>query len=544
MAALELIRDFEDPQNYQAVLFNPEKQRIADDLQALIQNGRANSAYVFSLDNQLVSYARQGRQELEQGIVSFDQGNARLQQHTRHSDNDDLLSLAAIQDGWQTAQQQNSDYHLIHGAPYYLHVHPLTQQNQPLGTLVLAYALSESVFHQDLSGGIKAHLINDANALNLHSDQPQQRLETTSLLHNDSGFWQYQGFAHPSAFPGVLLYYPSSQYREEQRITREGLLVAMLVTTLLLIPLSLWRIRRLVLNPLDRLMVGINTLGDGRQQPIRYRFSLRELDQLAKTLNRMADQLQHREQRLKAYAQDMERLTQVMAHHFQEPSRRLIVFSSQLQQADLNDPEDRQAVDFINVQATRLSALVEGARRYLELTQSSPALTAVDLNDLVHTVLTMTPLAERLDHLQAHVIVNELPTVVGDPQRLHELFAILFDNACCYRKIEMFLYVTLWSKEGADHWQVFVQDNGRGIAPAHHDQAFSLFTRLVTDSEQPGIGLGLPMARQIMRQMGGELSIEHSSPEGTTFKLSFIKRVTNDAGDASTGNAPNSAGRR
>ncbi|NOG32467.1 HAMP domain-containing protein [Halomonas sp. TBZ9] len=288
LAALSLIRDFEDPENYQAIIFNPEKQRIADDLQALIQNGRANSAYVFSHDNQLVSYARQGSQGLEQGIVSFEQATAKLQQHTRHTDSDDLLLLAEINDGWQAVQHQDGDYHLIHGAPYYIHVHPLTQQNQALGTLVLAYALSETVFQQVLPSGVQAHLINKADALNQYSDQPQQMLETTSLLHNDSGFWQYQGFASQSAIPGALLHYPASQYHEEQRITREGLIIAMLVTALLMVPLSLWRIRQLILTPLNQLMRGIATIGAGQHQPIRSTFSVRELDHLAQTLNQMA----------------------------------------------------------------------------------------------------------------------------------------------------------------------------------------------------------------------------------------------------------------
>ncbi|MGM0615426.1 MAG: sensor histidine kinase [Pseudomonadota bacterium] len=530
LAALSLIRDFEDPENYQAIVFNPEKQRIADDLQALIQNGRANSAYVFSLDNQLVSYALQGSQGLEQGIVSFDQGTAKLLQNTRHTDDSDLLSLAAIKDGWQAVQHQNGNYHIIHGVPYYIHVQPLTRKDQTLGTLVLAYALNEKVFQQVLTGGVQARLINKADALNQYSDQPQQLLETTSLLRNDSGFWQYQGFASQSALPGALLHYPASQYHEEQRITRDGLILAMLVTALLVVPLSLWRIRRLILTPLNQLMRGIATIGAGQHQPVSSTFSVRELDHLAQTLNQMASQLQHRERRLKDYAQEMERLTQVMAHHFQEPSRRLMMFSSQLEHTHLDDPQDRQAVEFINAQATRLSTLVEGARQYLELTQTPPELTSVDLNDLVNKLLSTPPLANRLQQLDANSTVSPLPIVIGDRRRLYQLFEILLDNACRYRQVKKYLYVKLWAEERPDHWQVFIQDNGVGIAPEHHDQAFSLFTRLVTDSEQPGIGLGLAMARQIMRQLDGELSIDDSCSEGTTFRLLFVKGISNARG--------------
>ncbi|NOG32466.1 HAMP domain-containing histidine kinase [Halomonas sp. TBZ9] len=226
----------------------------------------------------------------------------------------------------------------------------------------------------------------------------------------------------------------------------------------------------------------------------------------------------------------MERLTQVMTHHFQEPSRRLMVFSSQLEHARLDDPQDRQAVAFINAQAARLSTLVEGARHYLEMTQMPPELAAVDLNDLVNQLLSAPALADRLQKLGAKVSFSPLPIVIGDQRRLYQLFEILLDNACRYHHAEKYLCVKLWAEERPDHWQVFIQDNGVGIAPKHHDQAFSLFTRLVTDSEQPGIGLGLAMARLIMRQLDGELSINDSSPEGTTFRLLFVKGLSHARG--------------
>ncbi|XGA79712.1 ATP-binding protein [Halomonas sp. CH40] len=75
---------------------------------------------------------------------------------------------------------------------------------------------------------------------------------------------------------------------------------------------------------------------------------------------------------------------------------------------------------------------------------------------------------------------------MGDRQRLYQLFEILLDNACRYRQAEKYLYVKLWSEEGPNHWQVFIQDNRVGIAPEHNDQAFSLFIRLMADSEPPG----------------------------------------------------------
>lgn len=527
LAGLSLIRDFEDPVNYHPILFNPEKQRIADNLQALIQNGRANSAYVFNLDNQLVSYAHQDEQGLQQGIVSFEQGSASLLHRAPRHTTSSLLSLTNIVDSWKALQHLEGDYHQVRGGLYYVHVHPLSQQDQTLGTLVLAYALSDAVFQPILPDGVQTRLISQADELDNPNDQPQQLLGAASLLHNDAGFWKYQGFARQDAFPGILLHYPASQYQYEQRITREGVIMAILLTAILVVPLSLWQIRYLILTPLGKLMQGIETIGAGKHQPISGSFSASELDRLIDTLNHMASQLQHRERRLKDYAQEMERLTHVMAHHFQEPSRRLMLFSSQLQGSNFKDSQDRQAVAFINAQATRLSTLVEGVRRYLELAQTPPDITSVDLNSLIQNVLENPPLASRIQQAGATIEIGTLPIVTGDSQRLYQLFEILVDNACCYKNAEKHLNIKVWLEEIASHWHVYVMDNGVGIAPEHRDQVFSLFTRLVTDSEQPGIGLGLAIAYLIMRQLDGDMSIYDSSLEGTTFRLSFNKGARN-----------------
>ena len=76
------------------------------------------------------------------------------------------------------------------------------------------------------------------------------------------------------------------------------------------------------------------------------------------------------------------------------------------------------------------------------------------------------------------------------------------------------------------HWQrvgqiveISVQDNGPGVAPGLRDRIFDpLFT---TRARNGGTGLGLPIAREIVTRLGGELLLDSSSPEqGARFRLS------------------------
>jgi signal transduction histidine kinase len=70
--------------------------------------------------------------------------------------------------------------------------------------------------------------------------------------------------------------------------------------------------------------------------------------------------------------------------------------------------------------------------------------------------------------------------------------------------------------------RVRFSDNGVGIPEAEWERIFGEFYRLSGQGrEVPGSGLGLALCRRIMHLHGGTLRVAASSPEGTTFELTF-----------------------
>jgi signal transduction histidine kinase len=64
--------------------------------------------------------------------------------------------------------------------------------------------------------------------------------------------------------------------------------------------------------------------------------------------------------------------------------------------------------------------------------------------------------------------------------------------------------------------RVWVEDNGPGIAPAHQDQIFRLFTRL--DGEKhAGTGIGLAIVQKGIERMGGRVGVESAAGQGSRF---------------------------
>ncbi|QFG27264.1 HAMP domain-containing histidine kinase [Actinomadura sp. WMMB 499] len=107
-------------------------------------------------------------------------------------------------------------------------------------------------------------------------------------------------------------------------------------------------------------------------------------------------------------------------------------------------------------------------------------------------------------------------TVRGDRLRLVRLFTNLLDNA--ERHAESRVDVRVLSVDGDACLEVV--DDGAGIAERDREQVFERFARLRAGKERDpaGTGLGLPIAREIARAHGGDLTIEDSD-RGARFVL-------------------------
>ncbi|NYS60038.1 sensor histidine kinase [Vreelandella salicampi] len=532
-ATLALVNNFQRAEDYQPFVFNPEKQIAAEQLLNTVQNGTASAIFLFDRNNELISYAQQGAHHFESGFLSYENAQPKL---VINSATSDTPSLRYPQDitPWHPKNVVNERYYFVDGTPFLVKSYRNFEGTNAIGTLVLARKLTHEMLHTTLPSNVKAYLYHPKQQAFMAEGEAKpvtQKDASTRWQHDNDGFWRRitVGSTYTDGLT-FMLHYPSEHYRVEQQATRQGVLFAVLITALFVLPISFWLVRRFMVAPLNQLMHGVNRISYGDKRPMTDTFPNNELGQLADAVNAMSEQLKRRETRLKRYAHEMERLGYVMTHHFQEPSRRLMLFSQQLQASDTCQHEDRQAADFIHQQSTRLSALVDGARRYLELSRTLPRIEPVNLNKVIDKVLAEPAMHERINRVNANIYVATLPRVQADASHLGTLFTLLVDNALCYRHPERVPFVEIWAAEDTERNRVYIKDNGVGMAPEHHQQAFSLFGRLVTSDHYPGIGLGLSMARQIMRQVDGDITVDASGPAGTVFLLLFSKDTNHESG--------------
>ncbi len=110
-------------------------------------------------------------------------------------------------------------------------------------------------------------------------------------------------------------------------------------------------------------------------------------------------------------------------------------------------------------------------------------------------------------------------TVHADKTRFRQILRNLLENAKKYGGDEISIEAEMYE---TNHFKVSVTDNGVGIAREDRDRIFKNFEQVSTGDArlQQGFGLGLPIARNLSRAMGGELWYEERFPVGARFSFS------------------------
>ena len=115
---------------------------------------------------------------------------------------------------------------------------------------------------------------------------------------------------------------------------------------------------------------------------------------------------------------------------------------------------------------------------------------------------------------------DDPPQIYSDPNRLSQVFLNLLINAAqaidegSADENEIRLIA---GRVGDDAVFVRVEDTGRGIEPGKLDEIFEPF--YTTKAPGEGTGLGLSISRDIVRSLGGEITVESSPGEGSSFEV-------------------------
>lgn len=235
-------------------------------------------------------------------------------------------------------------------------------------------------------------------------------------------------------------------------------------------------------------------------------------------------ELKNTNENLQRSNQQLEEFAYIASHDLQEPLRTITSFIQLLKKRneDQLNEEAREFMGYVVSGAVRMKTLINDLLSYSRI--GSKTLESVEV-DLERTLkIVKANLKIKIHEYQVQIKHESLPTIIGDPTLLIQLFQNLIDNAIKFCETDP---VILIRSIEDPKWDILeVKDNGIGISEEYLNKIFIIFQRLHHDSSYEGTGIGLSICKKIMSKHNGDILVESEVGKGTSFKLYFPKGNT------------------
>ena len=272
-----------------------------------------------------------------------------------------------------------------------------------------------------------------------------------------------------------------------------------------------------------------------RELELEHRTSLLEAEaRSAAKLSQMNDELHRRQIALEQAMGARNRFYASMSHELRTPINAVIGYST-LMLDNIYGP--------LNVkQKEGLQRTLKAARHLLELVNDVLDLSKIEAGKIELSLqpvmfpaliedlfVTVRPLADEYSSSLALEMGSPPFSVISDPRRVRQILLNLLSNAIKFGEGKP---ICVRCKQSEDKGvQVEVVDQGVGIASDDMTRIFEEFVQ-VSESKQPGTGLGLPISKRLAQLLDGSLTVCSTPGEGSTFRLTLPASLEDDMSEA------------
>ena len=270
-------------------------------------------------------------------------------------------------------------------------------------------------------------------------------------------------------------------------------------------------------------------VGDGPPHRVGILFNdiseRRRAEDEVRQLNRDLEQrVAERTRRLSDVNAELQSFTYSVSHDLRAPLRAMQGFSHALLEdyGDRLDELGRDYIGRISAGAKQMDALIQDLLAYSRLSREEITPTPVPLEAAVDSALKQVGATLR-DLGAVFTVVRPLPVVMGPAPVLTQIIANLIANGSKFVASGTSPVISLSAEQRGQNVRLWVEDNGIGIAPEHHNRIFDVFQRLHGMNEYPGTGIGLAIVRKGIERLGGAVGVQSKLGEGSRFWIELPK---------------------
>lgn len=239
---------------------------------------------------------------------------------------------------------------------------------------------------------------------------------------------------------------------------------------------------------------------------------------IGEEVNRLLGILKEQNQKYEHEQQVMMKFLSDVSHQIKTPLSNIIVYSELVENCPELTEENRDLLGLVVQQSEKLdflvSTLIKASRMELEMIK-------------VHTVPeSLGELIQRCckekrhvaDQKDIHFSVESCDVICSvDIHWMQEALGNILDNAVKYSFNGSIVYISV-TKYGL-FWCIHIKDSGCGIREEEQGLIFQRFYRAENSYNKQGLGIGLYLAREIVRQHAGYIEVQSKKGEGAEFRV-------------------------
>jgi len=314
---------------------------------------------------------------------------------------------------------------------------------------------------------------------------------------------------------GLLPHLRPPDELQRRFLKEQGMALSLVAGTLVLLAASFsFPLARRLIRPIKALAAATDRLAAGEFSTRVTVTSTDELGQLARGFNSLAQTLEMNEQTRRQWVADI-------SHELRTP---LAILRGEVEAIqDGIRPANPDSIDSLHGEVMRLERLVDDLYQ-LSLSDLG-ALTyrkeELGLEILLSSVLTSyrSQFASRKITMETSIPQGGKAVVFGDPERMRQLFANLFDNALKYTDPGGTIAVRLAYDN--EHVIIDIEDSAPGVSNSEIGRLFERLYRVEASRNRAagGAGLGLAICRNIVEAHDGDIEARHSPLGGLWIRI-------------------------
>ncbi len=217
---------------------------------------------------------------------------------------------------------------------------------------------------------------------------------------------------------------------------------------------------------------------------------------------------------------ELQEFAYITAHDLKTPLRGIGTLAEWLSTdyADKFDEQGQKQVKMLAERAKRADKLVDSILQYSSAGHLREEQEQVDLNTVLPEIICEIDPPENIEI----TVENKLPVLTCGKSHIRQVFQNLLSNAVKHMDKEKGqIKVGCIEEEG--YWKFSVADNGPGIDEKYFKKIFKIFQTLSPPDETESTGIGLSIAKKIVKMNAGRIWVESKVGEGSTFFFTLPK---------------------